>query len=234
VVLSSNDHGWHYIFARCYCDELVAITSDRWTSHHPVATQDHNNDGCLVILPWSIATKGHNSQVTGLVLPCSPKVGLINISTCLQHDLQPMSTNIGEINFLCLLMSSFFKNLINSRRSTVSMNCSLFLMCQFFWMFRFQSSASCHCDLSSNGPLTSLLARSYCDQAHLPLPNVAREQPWLHVCPTLLAEIGRSHVKKFHTNFGVVQRHGECSSSLVRYQGIAGWFDITLEPDAYP
>jgi hypothetical protein len=52
---------------------------------------------------------------------------------------------------------------------------------------------------------------AYCHRARLPLPNVVHEQPRLHVCPTLLIEIGRSHVKKFHINFGVVQHRGQSS-----------------------
>jgi hypothetical protein len=52
--------------------------------------------------------------------------------------------------------------------------------------------------------------------------NVVHEQPWLQICAISLAEIGISHVKKFHANFGAIQR------------GVAGWFDITLEPNAYP
>jgi hypothetical protein len=33
VVPSSNGLKWHHIFIYCYCDHLVAATSNRWTSH---------------------------------------------------------------------------------------------------------------------------------------------------------------------------------------------------------
>jgi hypothetical protein len=32
-------------------------------SHEPVATQGHNNDDYLVILPGPVAIKGHNSDI---------------------------------------------------------------------------------------------------------------------------------------------------------------------------
>jgi hypothetical protein len=63
------------------------------------------------------------------------------------------------------------------------------------------------------GLVTSLLSHGYCNRACLPLLNVVHEQPRLHFCPTSLNEIGRNHVIKFHTNFGVVQHHGESSPS---------------------
>jgi hypothetical protein len=82
--------------------------------------------------------------------------------------------------------------------------------------------------------LSFFLCRAHCDRARLPLPIIAHEQPRLHVCPTSLAEIGISHVKTFYTNFGIVQRHGQSSPHQPGYQGVVGWFDITIEPDAYP
>jgi hypothetical protein len=76
--------------------------------------------------------------------------------------------------------------------------------------------------------------RAYYDQARLPLPNVSFEQPRsIACCPTSLAEHGRRHVKKFHTNIYFVQNHGEISPHQPRYQGLAGWFDITIEHDVY-
>jgi hypothetical protein len=44
----------------------------------------------------------------------------------------------------------------------------------------------------------------------------------LHVCPTSLTEHGRNHVKKFHTNIGVVQHCGESSPHQPGYQGLVG------------
>jgi hypothetical protein len=68
VALSSNRCGWHHIFARCYYDQPVAATSDRWTSHEPVATQGHSSDRCSVISSGLITTKGHSSRALRLVL----------------------------------------------------------------------------------------------------------------------------------------------------------------------
>jgi hypothetical protein len=49
-----------------------------------------------------------------------------------------------------------------------------------------------------------------------------------------LIKLGRSHAKKFHTNIGFVQCHGESSHHQPGHKGLAGWFDITIEPDACP
>jgi hypothetical protein len=54
----------------------------------------------------------------------------------------------------------------------------------------------------------------------------------LPISSTLLAELGRWHVKKFHTNIYFVQHHGESSPHQSRYHGLAGWFRTTIEPDA--
>jgi hypothetical protein len=76
--------------------------------------------------------------------------------------------------------------------------------------------------------------RAYCDRARLSLPNVAHEQARsIACCPTSLAKLGRSHVKKFHTNIYFIQHCGESSPHQPWYQGLTGWFDITKEPDAY-
>jgi hypothetical protein len=55
----------------------------------------------------------------------------------------------------------------------------------------------------------------------------------LHVCPISLTELERSHVKKFHTNIYFVQHRGESSPHQAGYHDLAGWFHITIEPNAY-
>jgi hypothetical protein len=92
----------------------------------------------------------------------------------------------------------------------------LFLKCRFLKCLDFSQPQVVIVILVAMGLMTSLLTRAYCDWTHLPLLNVAHEQPQLHVCPTSLAEIGRSHVKRFHTNFGIVQCCGESSHSSAR------------------
>jgi hypothetical protein len=52
------------------------------------------------------------------------------------------------------------------------------------------------------------------------------------ISPTSRVELRRIHVKKFHTNICFVQHHGESSPHQPRYHGLAGWFHITVEPDA--
>jgi hypothetical protein len=54
----------------------------------------------------------------------------------------------------------------------------------------------------------------------------------LPISPTLLAELGRSHVKNFYTNIYFVQHRGESSPHQSGYHILAGWFHITIEPDA--
>jgi hypothetical protein len=98
----------------------------------------------------------------------------------------------------------------------VATDCNLFLKCWFFKCLDFGYPQVAIVILVAMGPVTSLLAHGYYDRACLPLLNVAYEQPQLHVCPTLLTEIGRNHVKKFHTNFGVVQSYGSSSPSSAR------------------
>jgi hypothetical protein len=53
----------------------------------------------------------------------------------------------------------------------------------------------------------------------------------LPISLTSLAELGRSHVKKFYTNIYYVQHLGESSPHQPGYHGLAGWFHITIEPD---
>jgi hypothetical protein len=68
----------------------------------------------------------------------------------------------------------------------------------------------------------------------LPLLNIAHKQPQLiSCCPTSLAELETSHAKMFHTNIYFVKRCGESSPHQPGYKGLAGWFDITIEIDAY-
>jgi hypothetical protein len=55
----------------------------------------------------------------------------------------------------------------------------------------------------------------------------------LHVCPTSLIKLGRNHVKKFLTNIYFVQHRGENGPHQPGYHGLASWFHITIEPDAY-
>jgi hypothetical protein len=53
------------------------------------------------------------------------------------------------------------------------------------------------------------------------------------ISPTSLVEHGRSNVKKFHTNICFVQHRGDSSPHQPWYHGLAGWFNVTIEPDAY-
>jgi hypothetical protein len=62
--------------------------------------------------------------------------------------------------------------------------------------------------------------------------QVSKWEMRLPISSTLLAELGRWHVKKFHTNIYFVQHHGESSPHQSRYHGLAGWFRTTIEPDA--
>jgi hypothetical protein len=48
----------------------------------------------------------------------------------------------------------------------------------------------------------------------------------LPISPTLLAELGRRHVKKFHTNICFVQHRGESNPHQPGYHGLTGWFHI--------
>jgi hypothetical protein len=54
----------------------------------------------------------------------------------------------------------------------------------------------------------------------------------LPISPTSLAELGRSHVKKFHTIISFIQHHGEISPHQPGYHSVARWFNVTIEPDA--
>jgi hypothetical protein len=54
----------------------------------------------------------------------------------------------------------------------------------------------------------------------------------LLISPTLVTELRRSHVKKFHTNICSIQHHGESSPYQPGYHSLASWSHITIEPDA--
>jgi hypothetical protein len=54
----------------------------------------------------------------------------------------------------------------------------------------------------------------------------------LPISHTTLAVLGRSHVKKFHTYICFIQHRGESSPYQPGYHSLAGWFHITIEPDA--
>jgi hypothetical protein len=123
VAFSSYGCGWLHIFAHCYCDLQVAPTSDRETSHEPVATQGRNSYAHSVISLGPITTKDHNSRSADrLIPPHSQKVGLTNISTCLQQNLRAVTTDIVDISFLYPLSSSwnYVLNLINSWWATIA------------------------------------------------------------------------------------------------------------------
>jgi hypothetical protein len=62
--------------------------------------------------------------------------------------------------------------------------------------------------------------------------QLSKRETRLPISTTPLAELGRSHVKKFHTNICFIQHHGESSRHQPGYHGLAGWFHITIEPDA--
>jgi hypothetical protein len=66
------------------------------------------------------------------------------------------------------------------------------------------------------------------------LLNVSLEQPRsIACCPTSLAELGKNHVEKFHANICFIQCHRESCPHQPGYHDLVGWFDITIEPDAY-
>jgi hypothetical protein len=62
--------------------------------------------------------------------------------------------------------------------------------------------------------------------------QLSKREMCLPISPTWLVEFGRGHVKKFHTNICFVQHHEESSPHQRMYHGLAGWFHITIEPDA--
>jgi hypothetical protein len=62
--------------------------------------------------------------------------------------------------------------------------------------------------------------------------QLSKREMHLPISPTSLAELGRSHVKMFHTNICYVQHRGESSPLQPGYHGLAGWFHITVELDA--
>jgi hypothetical protein len=62
--------------------------------------------------------------------------------------------------------------------------------------------------------------------------QLSKRETRLSISPTSLDELERSYVKKFHTNICFVQHCGESSPHQPGYHGLAGWFHITIEPDA--
>jgi hypothetical protein len=63
--------------------------------------------------------------------------------------------------------------------------------------------------------------------------QLSKRETHLPIRPTSLAELGISHVKKFHTNIYFVQHCEESSHHQSGYHGLASWFHITIEPDTY-
>jgi hypothetical protein len=64
--------------------------------------------------------------------------------------------------------------------------------------------------------------------------QLSKRKTRLPISPTSLAEHGRSNVKKFHTNICFIQ-HSVERVVLTRqgYHSLAGWFNITIEHNAY-
>jgi hypothetical protein len=62
--------------------------------------------------------------------------------------------------------------------------------------------------------------------------QLSKRETRLLISPTSLAELGRRHVKKIHTNICFIQHHGESSPHQPGYHSLTGWFYITIEPDA--
>jgi hypothetical protein len=63
--------------------------------------------------------------------------------------------------------------------------------------------------------------------------QLSKRETCLLISLTLLTELRRSHVKKFHTNNCFIQHYGESSPHQPGYHGLASWFRIIIEPDAY-
>jgi hypothetical protein len=61
--------------------------------------------------------------------------------------------------------------------------------------------------------------------------QLSKRETHLLISPTLFTKLGRSHVKKFHTNIYFIQHHEESSPHQSGYHGHVGWFHITIEPD---
>jgi hypothetical protein len=62
--------------------------------------------------------------------------------------------------------------------------------------------------------------------------QLSKMETHLSISPISIAELWRSHVKKFHVNIYFIQHHGESSPHPLAYRSLAGWFHITIEPDA--
>jgi hypothetical protein len=61
--------------------------------------------------------------------------------------------------------------------------------------------------------------------------QLSKKETCLPITPISLAELGRSHVKKFRANIYFIKYHGESSPHQSGYN-LAGWFHITIESDA--
>jgi hypothetical protein len=48
-----------------------------------------------------------------------------------------------------------------------------------------------------------------------------------------MSSLGQLHVVPPHSNIGAIQHYEESSPHQLAYQGLAGSFDTTIEPDAY-
>jgi hypothetical protein len=61
--------------------------------------------------------------------------------------------------------------------------------------------------------------------------QLSKRKMCLQIGPTSLTELGRSNVKKFHTNIYFLQDRGESSLHQPGYHSLASWFNITIEPN---
>jgi hypothetical protein len=62
--------------------------------------------------------------------------------------------------------------------------------------------------------------------------QLSKKETRLLINPISLAELERSHVKKFRINIYFVQHNGESSPHQSGYHNLAGWFHITIELNA--
>jgi hypothetical protein len=58
--------------------------------------------------------------------------------------------------------------------------------------------------------------------------QLSKRKTRLPITPTLLIELGRSNVKKFHINICFIQHCGESSHHQLVYHNLAGWLNITI------
>jgi hypothetical protein len=67
---------------------------------------------------------------------------------------------------------------------------------------------------------------------HLLFMQLNKRETCLLISTTSLSELGRRHIKKFYTNIFFIQHRGKSSPHQSGYHGLAGWFHITIEPNA--